>query len=89
MYVCVCVYVCMSDVETQLWFEEKLTSMPITEATFLLTTFANMASSRPLSDIHFIDTVTCEIFEVKPKSMPKKKSKQALKPTYVSLNCSF
>jgi hypothetical protein len=38
--------------------------MPISEATFLLTTFANMARSRPIQDLHFIETVTCEIFEV-------------------------
>ncbi|ELT99412.1 hypothetical protein CAPTEDRAFT_188527 [Capitella teleta] len=54
----------LEDVDTQHWFETKLTRMPISEVTFLLTTFANMARSRPLQDLHFIESVTCEIFEV-------------------------
>ena len=38
--------------------------MPMSEVTYLLTTFANMARSCSSSEPHFIETVALEIFEV-------------------------
>ncbi|XP_012284320.1 ectopic P granules protein 5 homolog isoform X2 [Orussus abietinus] len=45
-------------------FEEKLSAMPGDESYFLLTTFANMAMSRPSEDYHFIQAVTIDLFQI-------------------------
>ena len=56
---------CLStDVDSQSVFEEKLIAMPISEVTYLLTTFANMARFCSSTEIQFIETVALEIFEV-------------------------
>ena len=56
--------VCFADADDKSKFEEKLVSMPMSEVTYLLTTFANMARSCSSSEPHFIETVALEIFEV-------------------------
>ena len=52
------------DPDNKLWFEEQLVTLPTAEATFLLTTFANMARSRSPDETIFIETITTEIYEV-------------------------
>ena len=54
------------DSSNQAWFEERLISMPINESIYLLTTFANMARSRPHTETNFMEAVAVEIFNVGP-----------------------
>ena len=53
-----------TDGDNKMWFEDKLTSLPTSEATYLLTTFANMARARPSHETEFIEAITGEIYEV-------------------------
>ena len=48
---------------SQLKFEERLMSMPTSEAIYLLTAFANMARSRPDAESEFVEAITIEMFE--------------------------
>ncbi|XP_013408243.1 ectopic P granules protein 5 homolog isoform X1 [Lingula anatina] len=54
----------MKDPDSKLAFEEKLLAMPLSEATYLLTAFTNMARSRPPEDIEFVNAITEEMFEI-------------------------
>ena len=53
-----------SDPECRSQFEEKLVKMPTSEAIYLLTTFANMACSRPQHSVDIVEAITSEIYEV-------------------------
>lgn len=44
-------------------FEDRLVAMAISEALYLLTTFANMACSRQYNSL-FVETVALEIYQV-------------------------
>ena len=48
----------------KLAFEEKLQEMPMSEVIYLLTSFANMASTRPGVERDFINLVAQEVYEV-------------------------
>ena len=45
-------------------FTDRLARMSESEAVFLLTTFANMATSREDREKEFIEAVTLEVYEV-------------------------
>ena len=53
-----------SDADNKMWFEDTLTSLPTSESTYLLTTFANMACCRTAEERDFIEAIATEIFEV-------------------------
>lgn len=59
-----CLEFVYSDKSNRQEFYDKLTTMPTSETIFLLTTFANMARSRPSAEMNFIEMVSGEIFEV-------------------------
>ncbi|GAB6019246.1 hypothetical protein CHUAL_000850 [Chamberlinius hualienensis] len=54
----------LSDQHLHLKFEERLLSLPENEVYFLLTAFANMATSRGAQDRSFIETVCGEVFQI-------------------------
>ena len=56
------VSVLVSDIRSE--FTDQLSHMSQSEAIFLLTTFANMATSRESHEKDFIEAITIEVFEV-------------------------
>ena len=58
-----------TDASSKAAFEDQLMAMPMSEAIYLLTTFANMARSRSEKELDFVEAVTLEIFEVSLQSI--------------------
>ncbi|CAG5120166.1 unnamed protein product, partial [Candidula unifasciata] len=54
----------MEDANSWQQLADNLMHMPASEAIYLLTTFANMASSRSYEEEGFIRTITLEVFEI-------------------------
>ena len=54
-----------TDIESRRQLADALQNLPTSESIFLLTTFANMAASRPLEEDDFIECITLQVFEVR------------------------
>lgn len=54
----------MKDLESRRQLADTLQKLPTSESIFLLTTFANMAASRPLEEDEFIECITLQVFEI-------------------------
>ncbi|KAK7484299.1 hypothetical protein BaRGS_00024424, partial [Batillaria attramentaria] len=54
----------MKDLESRRQLADTLQKLPTSESIYLLTTFANMAASRPLEEDEFIECITLQVFEI-------------------------
>ncbi|XP_070191920.1 ectopic P granules protein 5 homolog [Littorina saxatilis] len=54
----------MKDIESRRQLADALQNLPASESIYLLTTFANMASARPLEEDEFIECITLQVFEI-------------------------
>ncbi|XP_076447261.1 ectopic P granules protein 5 homolog [Babylonia areolata] len=54
----------MKDIESRRQLADTLQTLPASESIYLLTTFANMATARPLEEDEFIECITLQVFEI-------------------------
>ncbi|KAL8604118.1 hypothetical protein ACOMHN_047330 [Nucella lapillus] len=54
----------MKDIESRRQLADSLQTLPASESIYLLTTFANMATARPLEEHDFIECITLQVFEI-------------------------
>ena len=54
-----------ADIESRRQLADALQNLPASESIYLLSTFANMATSRPLEEDDFIECITLQVFEVR------------------------